>query len=1464
MPDSAALHKLKILKERVLDLTSRNAMINSRFNSRSKKFFRIIDEIPQQIYEKLSSTTMSFKSLPPLSEDPKDEEKPEFQEKLAVAIYSDQEYISESENASDEEEKKLLRKLKDKVREELGWEPFNGKNTSLEDHASDNGLDPRYDLKDSSENDETKHSDTFIQTLFLDEQLNATIQKIWRDFRSSQKERGVNPLYFCFGFLKWKQSNDSDDDFNSPLLMLQVQLEEVTRGTKLKVSATGDDLILNQSLKEKLKKDFKIDLPELPELGEDESFHNLSNFFTEVERLAESRNWSLKRWVSFGIYDATHMPIYKDLQDIEKLGPEKFGLLTNLLEGSDQEVDQGNFAEIYEVDSKKSQKLIPALVTDADSSQFSAVMDAIKGENIVLKGPPGTGKSQTITNIISSLSDQGKKVLFVAQKQAALDVVRNNLEAIGAEDYLLEIFSVKANKKAVMDSIRKRYEKYDSGWFNLPRLDDLVKDLNKVKKDLNNYSEFINQDYEETDKSIHDILWDQIEFDSLGIPQFDVTIQSPETFTDSLLRADCNELEILRDIINDQLREINVNKSPLRLLKKTIIASEDIEQAKINILEKAQNFLSSYDEVQKFREDNQELPDPDISQVLKNESINNWLESDADSDIARIIKLLLKLNKLSDMKNFLDIKTKYDRRLTNHDFAQKLIKDKFDYDPELSLYSMDEIKEASKQLQNRGFLFFFNSNWWNAKNIFSSLKAPTNKDKTSSKEAGALLEKLYTFHNTKSSTERDISGMRETLVDQLAVFTKFSESITEDLLYKNKSLIEKISADLKVFSKDLYNFWVNNPESFRSYNSLLAQFSLTYHELTNVLSELEFEYPLSEKLPPFLNSKLKDFKDLISNLFNDLDYLKDFMYLKTSEKNNLQKKELLEFYENFTKSGADINRISEAYKHFVRKAQKTHIERNSGRKIGNYVGSRIESLRSQLSDLDKKASSRYQEELGKSLYKQGHQAPPGRSSGRVSEKTELGLIKHLTNVSSPKMSIREFIKNSQNALLCHKPCTLMSPLSVSSSLPLKEIFDVVIIDEASQMKPEFALGAIARAKQAIIVGDPKQLPPTDFFQNRIADDEFDDDLSDESILDMALTVFHPPRELLWHYRSRHEDLIKFSNTKFYQNNLLVPVTADKSRKDRGISYNYIEDGLYSPSAGGGSGGINVNEAIAVVEAAISFMKERPDESLGIATMNLSQKDFIQREFDLRSYGDEAVANYLSRWEEDKEGLEEFFVKNLENVQGDERDVIILSTLYGRTAASDIVRQNFGPINKAFGPRRLNVLFTRAKNQIQLFTSLKTSDINVDENSKEGVKVFKDYLTFAETGILEDVEENVNEVESPFQQWAIDVINSLPGYKAIHEIGSQGYRIDIGVKHEDFPYGFVMAVETDGATYHSSKSARDRDLLRQSILEDHGWVFHRIWSTDWIQNPVRVKEKLVSALDDRLNTLLTNLERQHGS
>ena len=200
MPDSAALHKLKTLKERVLDLTSRNAMINSRFNSRSKKFFRIIDEIPQQIYEKLSSTTMSFKSLPPLSEDPKDEEKPEFQEKLAVAIYSDQEYISESENASDEEEKKLLRKLKDKVREELGWEPFNGKNTSLEDHASDNGLDPSYDLKDSSENDETKHSDTFIQTLFLDEQLNTTIQKIWRDFRSSQKERGVNPLYFCFGF----------------------------------------------------------------------------------------------------------------------------------------------------------------------------------------------------------------------------------------------------------------------------------------------------------------------------------------------------------------------------------------------------------------------------------------------------------------------------------------------------------------------------------------------------------------------------------------------------------------------------------------------------------------------------------------------------------------------------------------------------------------------------------------------------------------------------------------------------------------------------------------------------------------------------------------------------------------------------------------------------------------------------------------------------------------------------------------------------------------------------------------------------------------------------------------------------------------------------------------------------------------------------------------------------------------
>ncbi|MCZ0931973.1 MAG: AAA domain-containing protein [Oligoflexia bacterium] len=293
----------------------------------------------------------------------------------------------------------------------------------------------------------------------------------------------------------------------------------------------------------------------------------------------------------------------------------------------------------------------------------------------------------------------------------------------------------------------------------------------------------------------------------------------------------------------------------------------------------------------------------------------------------------------------------------------------------------------------------------------------------------------------------------------------------------------------------------------------------------------------------------------------------------------------------------------------------------------------------------------------------------------------------------------------------------------------------------------------------------------------------------------------------------------------------------------------------------GKGGFNEVEAKKIVDKIITFMKERPEESLGVVSVNKAQKELIENQFDIDKEGKIHVENYLNEWSQKDEGLNEFFIKNLENVQGDERDVIFVSSVYGPDYRAKKVFQRFGPISGKYGYRRLNVLFTRAKNQLVLFTSLKPSDIQVSDTSSEGVKVLQEYLKYLETGNLPLIAEaNSQDIESPFQEWALDQIESFPGFSADWEVGVRGYRIDIGVKHKDHS-GYIMAVETDGANYHSTKSARDRDKLRQEILESYGWKFHRIWSTDWLQDPLEVRERLKQALENRLKELKIDSDKR---
>ncbi|PRM90636.1 hypothetical protein CJ671_02165 [Aliarcobacter cryaerophilus] len=466
--------------------------------------------------------------------------------------------------------------------------------------------------------------------------------------------------------------------------------------------------------------------------------------------------------------------------------------------------------------------------------------------------------------------------------------------------------------------------------------------------------------------------------------------------------------------------------------------------------------------------------------------------------------------------------------------------------------------------------------------------------------------------------------------------------------------------------------------------------------------------------------------------------------------------------------------------------------------------------------------------------------PLGYRGNRKTELTEFSLLENELNKKKRHIPLRQLVSRASGALKALKPCFMMSPLSVSQYLPPNKVeFDVLIVDEASQLRPEEALGSIARAKQIVIVGDPKQLPPTSFFDSISKNEEEDTVASEsESILDICLNLYKPIRQLRWHYRSQHETLIDFSNHQFYDGNLIVfPSPSSRNSEELGIKYYYIENSAYQSSR-------NKVEAKIIIEHLEKQMKNYPNRSIGIGTFNSTQRDLIQEMVDEREKESTIISNYILNWSTTSEP---FFVKNLENLQGDERDVIIISTTFGKDKETGKVYQRFGPINSEMGWRRLNVLFTRSKQKMEIFTSLKSNDIIVSENSSRGVKSLKAFLKYLEVGTVTEAPLIINKgFDSEFEESVYNILNDC-GFKAIPQVGVAGYFIDLAVTSTKNPNDFVLAIECDGATYHSSKSARDRDRLKQDVLEKLGWNIYRIWSVDWFKNRENEISKLIAAV-----------------
>ncbi|MDQ2771964.1 MAG: DUF3320 domain-containing protein, partial [Bacteroidota bacterium] len=439
------------------------------------------------------------------------------------------------------------------------------------------------------------------------------------------------------------------------------------------------------------------------------------------------------------------------------------------------------------------------------------------------------------------------------------------------------------------------------------------------------------------------------------------------------------------------------------------------------------------------------------------------------------------------------------------------------------------------------------------------------------------------------------------------------------------------------------------------------------------------------------------------------------------------------------------------------------------------------------------------------------------------------------------LPLRKLMLEAGRAVQAIKPVFMMSPLSVAGYLPPGAVeFDLVVFDEASQVRPVEALGAIARGRQLVVVGDSQQLPPTSFFETITNPDEADEEnrtIDIQSILELCRARQMPERQLRWHYRSRHESLIAPANHLFYDDRLVVFPSPDGNAGQLGLKYHHLPDAYYER----GTTRTNPAEAAAVAEAVLHHARQHPQRTLGVAAFSMAQREAIEAAVEIRRRQHPETEAFFNHHPH-----EPFFIKNLENVQGDERDVIFISLGYGRTREGSLT-MSFGPLNGDGGERRLNVLITRARRRCEVFTNLTADDIDLSRTTAKGVAALKSFLEYARHGRLSQPKTSHRPAGSPFEE-AVSRTLTARGYQLCPQVGSPGFYIDLAVIDPEQPGRYVLGIACDGAMYQAARSARDRDRLRQQVLEALGWRLHRIWSTDWFRNPAAETDRAVAAIE----------------
>ena len=1243
--------------------------------------------------------------------------------------------------------------------------------------------------------------------------LGKALTHLYRSSRTSIEENGANTLYLALGLLKWYETPSSERPRYAPILLLPVEIIRKSAAKGYVIRSREEETMMNITLLEMLRQNFGITISGLDPLPTDESGVNVKLIYSIIRNsIKNQRKWDVEEQAILGIFSFNKFIMWNDIHNnANKLVQNK--IVSSLINGKIEWEAATEEIDATDMDKQVSPADI-VLPIIADSSQLEAIYEAVHDKTFILHGPPGTGKSQTITNIIANALYKGKRVLFVAEKMAALSVVQNRLAAIGLAPFCLEIHSNKTKKSAVISQLKETTE-----IIRQTPPEEFRKEAERLlnlRAELNQYIEALHKEYP-FGVSLYDAI---IHYQSVDVEScFDI----PQAYLDTLDKDTFAQWE---DAIELLVRTANACGHPYQHPLTGISITEYSSAVKEGSSQLLTGFIDLLTTIrQKLDVFSILLKDTDIHPTRKDfQTISHIIRRILD--IPELTPGLLTLPLLNETLNEYREVVVHGRK---RDEQRKEIETGFTQEI-LSINAKQMLAEWNR-VSGQWFLprYFGQRKIRKAINVYALKTIETEDIKP-------LLHRIIRYQEEAEAVRKYIGQLPslfgrpgknedwntiEQIIDDMTSLHSHLLNYAKDIA-KVSQIKQNLSAQL---TEGIQTFRDIHAHSFNELYQLADTLTATEKKLSGMLGiSIEELYTDSADWITIALSKARTWKE-------NLDKLKDwYQWLQAYQ--TLHSLGIGFIATEYKEKNIPTGQLTDSFrKSFYQAAIRYIIAKEPTLELFN--GKIFNDIIAKY----KQISAKFEETTQRELFARLASNIPSFTHEAI-QSSEVGILQKNIRNNARGISIRKLFDQIPTLLSRMCPCMLMSPLSVAQFIDTDaDKFDLIVFDEASQMPTYEAVGAIARGKNVIIVGDPKQMPPTSFFSvNTIDEDNIEmEDL--ESILDDCLALSIPSKYLLWHYRSKHESLIAFSNSEYYDNKLMTFPSPDNiESKVRIVNIN----GYYDK----GKSRQNRAEAQAVVDEIARRLRseELRKKSIGVVTFSIVQQALIEDLLsDLFIFYPELETLAL-------ECDEPLFIKNLENVQGDERDVILFSVGYGPDAEGR-VSMNFGPLNRAGGERRLNVAVSRARYEMIIYSTLRSDMIDLNRTSSIGVAGLKRFLEYAEKGTrstISSVPRQLSEATASIETIIADRLRSL-GYTVHTDIGCSGYKIDIGIVDTENTSNYQLGIICDGKNYKRTKTARDREIVQNNVLKALGWNIYRIWTMDWWEKPDEVMATIQEAI-----------------